>query len=46
MGHVVDLGAAGFGARIACARGGAGRSSVGRRRLASAALAFLPMVVT
>src|SRR6266478_4176524 len=46
VGHVVDLGAAGSGARIACARGGAGRSSVGRRRLASAAPTVLPMVVT
>src|SRR5216684_5882239 len=46
VGHLVDLGASGSGARIACARGGAGRSSVGRGRLASAALAVLPMVVT
>ena len=46
VGHGVDLGAAGSGARIACARGGARRSSVGRRRLAGAALAVLPMVVT
>jgi hypothetical protein len=38
--------AAGSGARIACARGGAGRSSVWRRRLASAALAVIAMVVT
>ena len=42
----MDLGAAGSGARIACALGGASRSSLGRRRFASAALAVLPMVVT
>src|SRR5713226_3338675 len=46
VGHLVDLGAAGSGARIACALGGAGRSSVGHRRLASAAPAVLSMVVT
>ena len=45
MGHIVDLGTAGFSARIACACGGEGRSCVGCRRLAGAALAILPMVV-
>jgi hypothetical protein len=46
VGHIVDLGTAGLGDGIACAGGGAGWSSVGRGRLASAALALLPMVVT
>src|SRR5579859_1537201 len=45
MGHGLDLGTARSGARIARARGRAGRSSVGRRRFASAALAVLPVVV-
>jgi hypothetical protein len=45
VGHVVDLGAAGFGACIARARSGAGRSNVGHRCIAGAALAVLSMVV-
>jgi hypothetical protein len=42
---VVDLGAAGSHARIACARGRPGRSNLGRGRLAGAAPAVLSMVV-
>ena len=44
-GTSLDLGTAGFGARIARACSGEGRSCVGCRRLAGAALAILPMVV-
>jgi len=46
VGDVVDLGVAGSGGRIAGARGGEGRSHVGRRRLAGAALAVFSVVVT
>lgn len=42
----MDLGVAGSGARIAWARGGAGGTNLGRRRVVSAAMAFIPMVVS
>jgi len=45
VGHVLDLGAVGSGARIAWARRWAGRSSVGNRRLAGASPTVLSMVV-
>jgi len=46
VGHGVDLGAPGSGDGIAWGCAGAGRSGVGRRRLARAALAFVAVVVT
>src|SRR3989442_15799620 len=45
MGHVVDLGTTGSGARIARTRGGTRRSSLGHRRVAGTAAPFVPVVV-
>src|SRR5215472_17814094 len=45
MGHVVDLGTTGSRARIARARGGTRRSSLGHRRVADTATPVVPVVV-
>src|SRR5258707_15426342 len=45
VGHVMDLGTTGSGARIAWARGGTRRSSLGYRRVAGTAAPLVPVVV-
>src|SRR6266446_7175731 len=45
MGHVMDLGTTGSGARIARTRGGTRRSSLGHRRVAGTAAPLVPVVV-
>src|SRR5215469_10551496 len=46
MGHIMDLGTTGSGARIARARGGTRRSSLGNRRLAGTAAPRVSVVVS
>src|SRR5262245_61182560 len=45
MGHVMDLGTTGPGARIARTRGGTRRSSLGHRRATGTAAPLVPVVV-
>src|SRR5207245_4802588 len=45
IGHVMDLGTTGSGARIARTRGGTRRSCLGHRRVAGTAASLVPLVV-